>query len=87
MVIRIKNVGREVTEKDIRAKFDGFGKVLSVIVMRSKVFLKMEGRKQAHEAAEMMNGESVNGKVWKVDVPRDRTKTVCHTHLGFLRLL
>jgi len=80
MNIYVGNLAEEVSEDDLRAVFEAFGRVESVNVLRDRFsgeskgfgFVEMPSRDEAQKAIEDANGTDLKGKAIKVNEARPR---------------
>jgi RNA recognition motif-containing protein len=80
MNIFVGNLSREATENDVKQKFDPFGNVLSVRIVRDMFsreskgfgFVEMPGRAQAETAIRQLNATELLGKPMTVNEARPR---------------
>jgi RNA recognition motif-containing protein len=80
MNIFVGNLSREATENDLKQKFETFGSVLSVRIVRDMFsreskgfgFVEMPGHSQAEEAIRHLNATDLLGKPMTVNEARPR---------------
>jgi RNA recognition motif-containing protein len=78
MKVFVGNLSRETTEEDLQEKFEPFGKILSVRIVRDMFsreskgfgFVEMPKRTEATEAIEKLNTISLKGKPMAVNEAR-----------------
>ncbi len=70
MNIYVGNLSFDTTEADLRRVFEAHGEVASVLIIQDRVsenalgfgFVEMPDAKKAREAAEAVNGTTINGR-------------------------
>ncbi len=80
MNVYVGNLAREVTEDDLRAAFERFGRVASVNIIKDKYsgeprgfgFVEMPTRSEAVSAISGLNGEELKGQALRVNEARPR---------------
>jgi RNA recognition motif-containing protein len=80
MNIYVGNLSRDVTDDDLRAAFEAFGKVTSATVIKDKFsgeprgfgFVEMPVQAEAQAAMTGMNGKELKGKTVAVNEARPR---------------
>ena len=82
MNIFIGNLSGEVTEADLRAAFEPFGKIDSAVLIKDKysgqskgfAFVEMPSKTEAEAAIEGLNGTPLKGKALTVNEARPKTE-------------
>jgi len=82
MNIFIGNLSGEVTEADLRAAFEPFGKIDSAVLIKDKysgqskgfAFVEMPSKTEAEAAIEELNGTPLKGKTLTVNEARPKTE-------------
>lgn len=82
MRIYAGNLSRDVSEDDLRAAFEAFGKVTSAMVIKDKFsgeskgfgFVEMAEKAEADAAIAGLNGTDLKGRALNVNEARPRTE-------------
>jgi len=82
MNIYIGNLGRNVSEDDLRQAFETFGQITSVSVIKDKFsgeprgfgFVEMSSNKEAQSAIDSLNGKDLKGQTLNVNEARARSE-------------
>jgi len=82
MNIYVGNVSQEITEEDLRAAFEAFGRVESVTLIKDKFsgesrgfgFVEMPAKAEARSAIDGLNGKELKGRMLNVNEARPRTE-------------
>ena len=82
MNIYVGNLSFDVTEEDVQAAFEAFGKVESVKVIKDKYsgasrgfgFVEMASKDEAKAAIDGLNGKELKGRALNVNEARPRTE-------------
>ena len=82
MNIYVGNLAREVTEDELRQKFEAFGQVTSVNVIKDRysgesrgfAFVEMATKAEAQAAINELNGTSLGDRTLSVNEARPRTE-------------
>ncbi|HEU66006.1 MAG TPA: RNA-binding protein [Chloroflexi bacterium] len=82
MNIYIGNLSREVTEDELRQKFEAFGQVTSVNIIKDRysgesrgfAFVEMSTKSEAQAAINELNGTSLGERTLSVSEARPRTE-------------
>jgi RNA recognition motif-containing protein len=82
MNIYVGNLAREITEDELRAAFEAFGKVSSVSLLKDRLtgeprgfaFVEMPNQAEGQAALTGLNGTSLKGRTLRVDEARPRTE-------------
>ena len=82
MNIYVGNLSFDVTEEDLQAAFEAFGKVESVKVIKDKYsgaargfgFVEMASKDEAKAAIAGLNGKELKGRALNVNEARPRTE-------------
>ena len=82
MNIYIGNLGRNVSEDDLRQAFEAFGQITSVSLIKDKFsgeprgfgFVEMSSNKEAQLAIEGLNGKDLKGQALNVNEARPRSE-------------
>ena len=82
MNIYVGNLSFDVTEEDVQAAFEAFGKVESVKVIKDKYsgasrgfgFVEMPSKDEAKAAIAGLNGKELKGRALNVNEARPRTE-------------
>jgi RNA recognition motif-containing protein len=80
--IYVGNLSFDVTEEDVQAAFEAFGKVESVKVIKDKYsgasrgfgFVEMASKDEAKAAIDGLNGKELKGRALNVNEARPRTE-------------
>jgi RNA recognition motif-containing protein len=81
MKIFVGNLGRDITEEDLRGAFSTFGKLTSVAVLKDKFtgeprgfgFIEMEAKTEGQAAIASLNGTQLKGRTLTVNEARPKT--------------
>src|SRR5689334_9456821 len=81
MKIFVGNLGRDITEEDLRGAFSTFGKLTSVAVLKDKFtgeprgfgFIEMEAKAEGQAAINSLNGTQLKGRTLTVNEARPKT--------------
>lgn len=82
MNIYVGNLSFDVTEEDVQAAFEAFGKVETVKVIKDKYsgasrgfgFVEMPSKDEAKAAIDGLNGKELKGRALNVNEARPRTE-------------
>jgi len=82
MKLYVGNLSREVTEEDLRASFEEFGKLESVTIIKDKYsgqskgfgFIEMSSKAEGQAAIDGLNGKDLKGKTLNVNEARPRSE-------------
>ena len=82
MNIYVGNLAREVTDADLRAEFETFGKVESLGIIKDKIsgesrgfgFVEMPDKIEGQAAINTLNGKEMHGRTITVNEARPRTE-------------
>jgi len=82
MNIYVGNLAREITEDELRAAFEAFGKVSTVSLLKDRLtgeprgfaFVEMPNQAEGQAALTGLNGASLKGRTLRVDEARLRTE-------------
>lgn len=82
MNIFVGNLGRDVTEDDLRTAFAAYGRVARATVLRDKFsgeprgfgFVEMEARAEAQAAIGALNGSQLKGRLLNVNEARPKAE-------------
>jgi RNA recognition motif-containing protein len=82
MNIYVGNLAREVTEDELRAAFEAYGKVSSVSLLKDRLtgeprgfaFVEMPNQAEGQAALAALNGASLKGRSLRVDEARPRAE-------------
>jgi len=82
MNIYVGNLAREVTDADLRAEFETFGKVDSLGIIKDKIsgesrgfgFVEMSDKAEGQAAINTLNGKEIHGRTITVNEARPRTE-------------
>ncbi len=82
MNIYVGNLSYEVTEKDLREAFEGFGEIESVKIIKDNYtgrskgfgFVEMSNNADAQSAINGLNDKELKGRTIKVNTARPRTE-------------
>ncbi|MFP3898046.1 MAG: RNA recognition motif domain-containing protein [Dehalococcoidia bacterium] len=82
MNIYVGNLSREVTEDELRQKFEAFGQVTSVNIIKDRYsgesrgfgFVEMATKSEAQAAINELNGTSLGDRTLSVNEARPRTE-------------
>ncbi len=82
MNIYVGNLSFDVTEEDVQAAFEAFGKIESVKVIKDKYsgasrgfgFVEMASKDEAKAAIDGLNGKELKGRALNVNEARPRTE-------------
>jgi len=82
MNIYIGNLGRDVSEDDLRQAFGAFGQVASVSIIKDKFsgeprgfgFVEMSSNKEGQSAIDGLNGKDLKGQTLNVNEARPRSE-------------
>lgn len=82
MKLYVGNLSYSVTEEDLRAAFEPFGKVESVTIIKDKFsgqskgfgFMEMASKAEGQSAIEGLNGKDLKGRAIKINEARPRTE-------------
>lgn len=82
MNIYIGNLGRNVSEVDLRQAFEAFGQITSVSLIKDKFsgeprgfgFVEMSSNKEAQSAIDGLNGKDLKGQALNVNEARPRSE-------------
>lgn len=82
MNIYVGNLSFDVTEEDVQAAFEAFGKVESVKVIKDKYsgasrgfgFVEMASKDEGKAAIDGLNGKELKGRALNVNEARPRTE-------------
>jgi RNA recognition motif-containing protein len=80
--IGFSNLGREISEDDLRQAFEAFGQITSVSVIKDKFsgesrgfgFVEMSSNKEGQSAIEGLNGKDLKGQTLNVNEARPRSE-------------
>ncbi len=81
MNIYVGNLARELSEGDLRAEFEVFGKVESLTIIKDKIsgesrgfgFVEMPDKAEGTAAINGLNGKELKGRVLTINEARPRT--------------
>jgi RNA recognition motif-containing protein len=82
MNIYVGNLASEVNEDDIREKFEAFGAVTSVVIIKDKYsgesrgfgFVEMSDKDEALKAMESLNSQELKGRYLIINEARQKKK-------------